>query len=116
MLTRHYRATRTGHRANTLCAAEAVEGRVLLSSYTVTTLGDDAGVVTFAGPGAFNATTLRAALNAANAAGGADVKHVVVDEAFDEVEQAPPEDHGAEQRLARQRHVPPRHGPPQHPQ
>src|SRR5687768_13107102 len=52
--------------------AEPLEGRLLFSTYTVTTLGDGAGSVTPNGAGKFNATTLRAALNAANAASGVD--------------------------------------------
>jgi predicted outer membrane repeat protein len=55
------------------CPIESLEGRVLFSTYTVTTLGDSAGTVTANGTGKFNATTLRAALNAANAHAGADV-------------------------------------------
>src|SRR5687768_3473832 len=51
---------------------EPLEGRLLFSTYTVTTLGDGAGSVTPNGAGKFNATTLRAALNAANAAAGPD--------------------------------------------
>ena len=55
---------------------EPLEGRLLFSTYTVTTLGDSAGVVTPAGTGKFNATTLRAAITAANAHLGADTKSV----------------------------------------
>ncbi len=51
---------------------EQLEMRLLFSTYTVTTLGDSAGVVTPAGAGRFNATTLRAAITAANAHRGTD--------------------------------------------
>jgi hypothetical protein len=51
---------------------EALEGRVLLSSYVVTSLGDTAGALTPAGPGKFNASTLRAAITAANSHAGED--------------------------------------------
>ena len=54
------------------CAAEPLEGRLLFSTYTVTTLGDAAGSVTPTGTGTFNATTLRAAMNASNAHAGSD--------------------------------------------
>src|SRR3954451_17138694 len=58
--------------ANALARLEALEGRVLFSTYTVTTLGDSAGLVTPAGTGKFKATTLRAAVKATNAHAGAD--------------------------------------------
>ncbi|HTK78003.1 MAG TPA: choice-of-anchor Q domain-containing protein [Gemmataceae bacterium] len=51
---------------------ELLEHRLLFSTYTVTTLGDSAGSITPTGTGTFNATTLRAALNAANSRAGAD--------------------------------------------
>src|SRR4051812_46134891 len=53
-------------------AVEPLEERVLMSTYAVTGLGDDAGSITPAGPGTFTATTLRAAVTAANADAGAD--------------------------------------------
>lgn len=53
-------------------SVESLETRVLFSTYTVTTLGDDAGIVAPAGPDEFTATTLRAALTAANTRGGPD--------------------------------------------
>src|SRR4051794_27764145 len=49
------------------CSVEPLEGRLLFTTYTVTTLGDSAGSVTPNGTGKFNATTLRAALAATNA-------------------------------------------------
>jgi hypothetical protein len=51
---------------------EDLEVRVLFSTYTVTSLGDGAGTVTPVGAGKFNASTLRAAMAAANAHIGAD--------------------------------------------
>ncbi|HEX8911962.1 MAG TPA: right-handed parallel beta-helix repeat-containing protein [Humisphaera sp.] len=54
-------------------ALEALEDRVLFSTYLVTGLGDGPGVVAAAGTGAFTATTLRAAVAAANARAGGDV-------------------------------------------
>src|SRR5688500_1923664 len=66
---------RISRRSPSLCRRsniEALEGRLLFSTYTVTTVGDSAGAVTPSGAGQFNATTLRAAINASNAAGGAD--------------------------------------------
>ena len=47
-----------------LYAVEPLEERVLMSTYTVIGVGDDAGTVRPAGPGRFIATTLRAALTA----------------------------------------------------
>src|SRR4051794_17133795 len=55
-----------------LCPIEGLETRILMSTYTVTGVGDSTGTVAPAGGGAFTATTLRAALNAANARRGAD--------------------------------------------
>jgi hypothetical protein len=70
----HRRGRRKGGRALVppVCVAEALEGRVLFSNYIVTTLGDGAGTVAPSGAGKFTATTLRAALAAANARAGAD--------------------------------------------
>jgi hypothetical protein len=51
---------------------ERLEGRLLFSTYTVTTLGDAAGSVTPDGAGKFNATTLRAAITATEHHAGAD--------------------------------------------
>ena len=65
---------RSSHRQlRSPCRAEGLERRVLMSTYTVTGLGDSAGSVRARRSGAFTATTLRAALNAANAHRGADV-------------------------------------------
>ncbi|HEX8916395.1 MAG TPA: right-handed parallel beta-helix repeat-containing protein [Humisphaera sp.] len=52
---------------------EPLEGRRLLSTYTVTGLADAAEAVAPAGPDSFAATTLRAAVTAADAHPGADV-------------------------------------------
>ncbi|HEX8914012.1 MAG TPA: FG-GAP-like repeat-containing protein [Humisphaera sp.] len=51
---------------------EPVETRLFLSSYTVTGLGDGPGAVRPVGDGRYAATTLRAAVVAANARAGAD--------------------------------------------
>jgi hypothetical protein len=45
---------------------ESLEGRLLMSVYTVTTTGDGAGVLTQTGAGKFTDTTLRGAINAVN--------------------------------------------------
>ncbi|QOV87607.1 choice-of-anchor Q domain-containing protein [Humisphaera borealis] len=51
---------------------ERLENRLLFSTYTVTTLGDAVGAITPNGAGKFNASSLRAAITAANAHAGAD--------------------------------------------
>ncbi|HEX8916397.1 MAG TPA: choice-of-anchor Q domain-containing protein [Humisphaera sp.] len=51
---------------------ERLEPRRLFATYVVTGLADAAGTVTGTGPATFAATTLRAAINAANARAGAD--------------------------------------------
>ncbi len=52
---------------------EPVESRRLFSTYIVTTLGDSAGSVSSIGNDHFNATTLRAAITAANSHSGSDL-------------------------------------------
>lgn len=67
-----------GHRTGNanvqpIAASEALEPRRLFSTYIVTTLGDGSGAISPAGGDHFNATTLRAAIGAANAHSGADL-------------------------------------------
>src|SRR5690242_14854599 len=76
---RRSRATRCVKRPGTITPpAEPLEARLLFSTYTVTTLGDGTGTVSPAGSGKFNASTLRAAVNAANARAGADTINFAV--------------------------------------
>ena len=56
-----------------VAAMERVEDRLLYATYIVTGGGDAAGTVTPGGAGTYEATTLRAAVNAANATPEADV-------------------------------------------
>ncbi|HEX8916396.1 MAG TPA: right-handed parallel beta-helix repeat-containing protein [Humisphaera sp.] len=64
---------RTRRRNQATRGLEPLENRLLLSTYTVTGLGDAAGTVTPTGADSFDATTLRAAVAAANARAGADL-------------------------------------------
>ena len=59
-------------RASPEFALEVLEPRTLLSTYTVTGTGDAAQIITQTGPTTFNASTLRAAIVAANGSAGAD--------------------------------------------
>jgi hypothetical protein len=67
-------STETVRRAAAAAAAvEEFERRILFSTYVVTGASDAPGTVTPAGSGRYVATTLRAAVTAANAQSGADV-------------------------------------------
>jgi hypothetical protein len=72
MFTKSSRGVRRRSIRDVMQLLEALEGRLLFSTYTVTTLGDGAGTITPTGTGTFNASTLRAAMNAANSHSGSD--------------------------------------------
>src|SRR5262245_16935209 len=57
-------------RRRALLSVEELESRLVPSTYTVLTKGNATGAVTPVSPGVFTAPTLRAALDAANRAGG----------------------------------------------
>src|SRR5580658_5237024 len=64
------RRSRRSRRCLQKAVIEALESRVLLSTYVVTGLEDGSGTVTSVGSDTYDATTLRGAINAANSAGG----------------------------------------------
>ncbi len=70
--THSSRIRRTSLLAALTSPIEQLETRLLFNTYSVTTLGDSAGVVTQVNAGKVNATTLRAAITAANAHAGPD--------------------------------------------